>query len=48
MMPVSKKMDTISKENGFWAKLMSDVIKQAKTESGVKTIAKRLIDAPKT
>jgi hypothetical protein len=39
-------MDTISKEHGFWAKLMSDVIKQTKTERNVKTIAKRLIDAP--
>jgi hypothetical protein len=43
-----KEMDTISKEHGFWAKLMTVVIKQAETESNVKTIAKRLIDALKT
>jgi hypothetical protein len=42
-----KEMDTISKEHGFWEKLMTDIIKQVETESDVKTIAKRLIDAPK-
>jgi hypothetical protein len=28
-----EEMDTISKEHGFWAKLMSDIIEQAETDS---------------
>jgi hypothetical protein len=36
-------MSSISVEHGFWAKLISNVIEQAKTDSKVKTIVTRLI-----
>jgi hypothetical protein len=36
-------MSSISVKHRFWAKLMSDVIEQAKTDSKVKTIVKRLV-----
>jgi hypothetical protein len=36
-------MSTISIEHKFWAKLMSNVIEQAETDSKVKTIVTRLV-----
>jgi hypothetical protein len=38
-------MSLISIEHGFWAKLMSNVIEQAKTDSKVKTIVTRLVES---
>jgi hypothetical protein len=40
-----KEMSLISIEHGFWANLMSDIIEQAKTDSKVKTIVKRLVES---
>jgi hypothetical protein len=38
-------MSSISAEHGFWAKSMSNVIEQAKTDSEVKIIVKRLVQS---
>ncbi len=38
-------MSLISVDHGFWAKLMSNIIEQAKMDSEVKTIVIRLVES---
>jgi hypothetical protein len=38
------EMEKMLREHGFWARMMSNAIKQAKTESDVSTIVKSMLD----
>jgi hypothetical protein len=38
------EMEKMSREHGFWARMMSNAIEQAETESDISTIVKSMLD----